>query len=169
MDFVFATGDIFIPLLNLLIAMALGGLIGVERSLAGKTAGMRTYSLVAVGAAFFVVISQSLPADIIGDITRIPAAIISGIGFLGAGLIIFKEEESTVSGLTTAAGLWVAAGIGVACAYGMYIFAVGATFITLFIFTLMWDFEQKLVGVAKKEDVYSDEDKERKKTNVSSI
>jgi len=158
MDILFTSQNYFIPLLEVILSMVLGGFIGAERSIAGKTAGMRTYSLVAVGATLFVIVSQFLPADIHGDILRFPSAIITGIGFLGAGLIVFREHKDSISGLTTAAGLWVAAGIGVAVGFGLYVFAIWTTLITLFIFTIMWDIEQKLIKMAEERKVYSEDE-----------
>ncbi len=103
-------------LTRLLIAMILGFVLGVERTMAHKTAGMRTYSLVSMGAALFVIISEIVSQRYVGvlgfDPLRMASQIVVGVGFLGAGLIIFRE--SRVEGLTTAAGLWISAGIGIA-------------------------------------------------------
>lgn len=163
MELLISTQNYLVPLLEIILSMVLGGLIGVERSIAGKTAGMRTYSLVAVGATLFIVIAQFLPSGIEGDVLRFPAAIITGIGFLGAGLIVFREHKDSISGLTTAAGLWVAAGIGVAIGFGLYLFAVWTTLVTLFIFTIMWDIEQKMIKIADEKDVYTEEEIIRKR------
>ena len=139
--------EIFI---RLLLAIVLGGVLGIERSVAGKTAGMRTYSIVSMGAAMFVIISNIVSSQYVNfsfDPLRMASQVIVGIGFIGAGLIIFREEK--VSGLTTAAGLWVSAGIGMAIGFGLYILAVIATALTLFIFIVLWFIEK---GIRKTLD-----------------
>ena len=132
--------------LQLFIAAVLGGLLGLERALAGKTAGMRTFALVSMGSALFIIISEIIGSKYLGisafDPIRVASQIIVGIGFLGAGLIIFKESK--ISGLTTAAGLWVSAGIGVSVGYKLYSIAVFVTILTIFIFTIMWFIERKI-------------------------
>jgi len=133
-------------LIHLVVAMLLGGLIGLERAIADKRAGMRTYGLVSMGSALFILVardvsqvSQSL-YDF--DPLRVASQIVAGIGFLGAGLIIFHEKK--LHGLTTAAGLWVAAGVGMAVGYDMYFLAVVASLLTVFIFSVMWLIEEKI-------------------------
>jgi putative Mg2+ transporter-C (MgtC) family protein len=142
------TVEIFI---RITVAMFLGITLGAERIMARKTAGMRTYALVSMGAAVFVILSM-IVADLYIDNTsvgplRAMSQVIVGIGFIGAGLIIFKGD--TISGLTTAAGLWVAAGIGMASGYGLYSIAIFITILTLFIFTVLWRLENKVKSVAK--------------------
>lgn len=136
----------YIPLfLQLLIAMALGMLIGVERTLAHKTAGLRTYGLVSLGSCLFVVTALAVGAQfgISGDAAmRVVAGIITGIGFLGAGTIILRED--TAVGLTTAAGLWVTAGIGTAVGFGLNEIAISATILTLVALTIFWFVEQRV-------------------------
>lgn len=128
------------------VAIGLGVLIGLERTLAGKTAGMRTYAMVTLSSATFVIISEiimnSLGNPVVSNPFVIPAAIITGIGFLGAGLVIFKDNKT--HGLTTAAGLWVSAGIGIACGYGLFLVALIATVSALVIFTALWFIENNL-------------------------
>jgi len=147
MEFSIAGYDITV-FAQLVIAMFLGMLIGVERSIAGKTAGMRTYALVAMGSCLFVVVSTLVTKQYVGvvdfDPLRVASSVVTGIGFIGAGIIIFRE--STLKGLTTAAGLWVAAGIGVAVAYSLYSIAIFATLLTLFVFTLLWYVEEGIEG-----------------------
>lgn len=141
-------------ILKLFIALFLGMSLGIERALSGKTAGMRTYGLVTLGATLFVIIgvltsggyNSSLSGIFTDSSARVTAAIIQGIGFIGAGLIIFKGSK--VSGVTTAAGIWVAAGIGVAIGYGFYVLAVIATVFTLFTFTGLWYIENKVKSLA---------------------
>ncbi len=129
-------------LLRLVVAMVLGGALGFERELAGKVAGLRTYSLISVGAALYVIISQVISEQFVGviqfDPLRIASQIVVGIGFVGAGMIIFRGQEHRVQGLTTAAGIWVAAGIGMASGFGLYPVALFATLIALFIFIVLY-------------------------------
>ncbi|MFZ2303286.1 MAG: MgtC/SapB family protein [Minisyncoccia bacterium] len=139
--------------LKLFTALLLGMSLGVERAVAGKTAGMRTYGLVTMGSALFVIVgvltSGGYGSNVIvftDSSARVTAAIIQGIGFIGAGLIIFKGSK--VSGVTTAAGIWVAAGVGVAIGYGYYVLAVIATVFALFIFTGLWYIENKVKALA---------------------
>ena len=117
------------PFLRLLAAMAMGGLIGIERELRAKDAGLRTHFLVALGSALFTLVSQyGFGADL-KDSSRVAAQVVSGIGFLGAGTIIF--QKNVVHGLTTAAGLWVTAAIGLSCGTGMFAVAGATTVLVL--------------------------------------
>ena len=131
---------------HLLVAAVLGMFLGLERVFAHKMAGMRTYGLVSLGSALFIVISTTITALYVTttpfDPLRVAASVVTGIGFISAGVIIFRNSH--VEGLTTAAGLWVAAGIGIASGFGLYHIAIFATFITLFIFTVVWAFENKI-------------------------
>jgi putative Mg2+ transporter-C (MgtC) family protein len=134
--------DIF---LRLAVAMILGMAIGAERVYAHKAAGMRTYSMVAMGAALFVAISQIIESTYMNtasfDPLRMASQIVVGVGFLGSGLIVFKNDK--LSGITSASSLWVAAGIGVACGFGLFGLAIMTTLITLFIFLVIWVVEQR--------------------------
>lgn len=114
--------------LRLLLSGILGGLIGFQRQKAEKPAGVRDLALISLGAALFTVISGFGFND--ADPSRIAAGIVTGVGFLGAGVII-RREEGVVRGLTTAATVWVAAGIGMAAGAGLYIVAVLATLVSL--------------------------------------
>ena len=128
------------------IAVGLGTVLGLERTLAGKTAGMRTYGMISLGASVFVLVSElvmsSLTNPLAASPVMMPAAIISGIGFIGAGLIILHSNK--ITGLTTAAGLWVSAGVGMASGFGFTDLAVIATMAALIIFTIMWFLENLL-------------------------
>ena len=116
--------------LRLLLAAALGAVIGFQRERAGKPAGIRTHSLISLGAALFTVASA---LGFVGaEPSRIAAGIVAGIGFLGAGAIL-RSREGIIAGLTTAATIWVSAGIGLAAGAGMYIIAPVATAITVVI------------------------------------
>ena len=115
-------------IIRLLVAGLLGGLIGFEREIRAKEAGLRTHFLVALGSALFMLISQYAFAGRF-DASRVAAQVVSGIGFIGAGVIIF--QKNVVRGVTTAAGLWVAAAIGLACGAGMWVVAIAATLLAL--------------------------------------
>ena len=116
---------------RLFVALLLGGLIGVERDYRSKDAGIRTHFLVALGSALFCVVSQFVFGVDLKDSSRVAAQVVSGIGFLGAGTIIFQKDKNVVRGLTTAAGLWVTAAIGLACGTGMYAAAAISTVFVL--------------------------------------
>jgi len=145
------TLDIF---MNLSIAVVLGLVLGSERSAVGKVAGMRTFALVSLGSALFVTTAILITDAYIGrvnfDPMRVPSAIITGIGFIGAGMIVFRQ--SVLRGLTTAAGLWISAGVGIAVAFGLYAAAIFTTLLTLLIFTVVWFFENKLKMIMHKEE-----------------
>ena len=115
--------------IRLSLALILGGAIGIEREYRAKEAGFRTHFLVALGSALFCVVSQFGFGIDLKDSSRVAAQVVSGIGFLGAGTIIF--QKNVVRGLTTAAGLWVTAAIGLACGTGMYVAAAIATLMVL--------------------------------------
>lgn len=115
--------------IRLTLALLLGGAIGIEREYRAKEAGFRTHFLVALGSALFCLVSQFGFGVDLKDASRVAAQVVSGIGFLGAGTIIF--QKNVVRGLTTAAGLWVTAAIGLACGTGMYLAAVLTTAMVL--------------------------------------
>lgn len=114
-------------IIRLVMAGLMGGLIGFERELRAKEAGLRTHFIVALGSALFMIISQYAFSDKF-DSSRVAAQVVSGIGFIGAGVIIF--QKNVVRGVTTAAGLWVSAAIGLACGAEMYVVAGAATLMT---------------------------------------
>lgn len=121
--------------LRILVAALLGGAIGLEREYRAKEAGFRTHFLVALGAALFMILSaHGFEGVLISenhrlDVSRIAAQVVSGIGFIGAGTIIFQKHA--VRGLTTAAGLWVTAAIGMAAGAGMFLLAAETTLLVL--------------------------------------
>ncbi len=131
-------------LLRLVLALFLGALLGVERVHAGKSAGIRTLGLVSLGSAFFIVISIVVLEQYgyAADPLRMAASIVSGIGFLGAGMIIFQNDH--LANLTTAAGVWVSAAIGMAVGFGMYFASILVTVLVIITFTLMWNFEHRI-------------------------
>lgn len=103
---------------RILLAAILGGLIGWERENHNRDAGVRTYMAVAVGACAFSIISNHVP----GETTRIASQVVTGMGFIGAGVIL--QVKGRVQGLTTAATLWATASVGMASAFGMYLLSV---------------------------------------------
>ena len=125
----------WILIFRLVVAGLLGGLIGMEREFRAKEAGVRTHFIVALGSALFMIISEFAFGSRQHDAARVAAQVVSGIGFIGAGVIIF--QRNVVRGVTTAAGLWVAAAIGLACGDGMYAVAVAATLLTVFCLEMM--------------------------------
>lgn len=115
-------------ILRIFLAGLLGGAIGFEREFRAKEAGVRTHFIVALGSALFMIISQYAFTGQF-DHARVAAQVVSGIGFIGAGVIIF--QKNVIRGITTAAGLWVAAAIGLACGAGMYALSVAAMLLTI--------------------------------------
>ena len=132
---------------KLILAMVLGAIIGTERAIvARQTAGTRTFGLVAMGACLFVMSGNFVDTHYLGIVnfnpTHIAAAVVTGIGFLGAGLIIFRGD--TLHGVTTAAGLWMVAAIGIAVGFGMFEIAIFATLLSLVMFTGVWYVENRV-------------------------
>lgn len=127
--------------LRLTLAVILGAAIGYEREKKGKDAGFRTYILVCLGCAIFVLVPVmgGMQSD---AVSRIVQGVVSGIGFLGAGAILKQSRGSEVKGLTTAASIWVAAGVGVAVGYGQEATAVASTLVALFVLAILGRFER---------------------------
>ena len=144
-------------LVRLGTAMLCGMMLGTERVISHKSAGMRTYALVAMGAALFATVGDlAIGSNLSGPLV---SGIVSGIGFMGAGVIIFKDTN--VTGLTTASGLWVAAGIGIACGFNMYGLAVIATLLSLFVFLVLFRLEQVIRYFNHKYDHYDPNETEQ--------
>lgn len=139
--------------IKLFFSLLLGGMIGTERQLRRHEAGIRTFTLICLGATAAMLISiwipQSYPDFLNGDPGRIAAQVLSGIGFLGAGAII--QSKGSIRGLTTAACIWVVAVIGMAVGAGMYLAAFLATLLTLFVLISLERLERKMwiAGVNK--------------------
>ena len=136
--------------IRLLLAAALGAVIGYDRERHTWAAGLRTHMLVCLGSALVMVVSAYAFSDILGqyprvvlDPSRIAAQVVSGIGFLGAGTIMFMQRENVVRGLTTAAGLWTVAAIGLAVGGGMYVAAVIATAVAWVILAALKPLERR--------------------------
>ena len=140
-------------------AVIIGGLIGSERARHGRAAGMRTHVLVCLGSCMTSMLSIYASYEFgSGDVLRIPAQVVSGIGFLGAGMIILKSNN-TITGLTTAAGVWTTATIGIALGYGFYfgVFIVTALFLLSIILFAKFEKKKKSAEVLYLEidDIYS--------------
>ncbi|HWZ71342.1 MAG TPA: MgtC/SapB family protein, partial [Casimicrobiaceae bacterium] len=132
-------------LLRPLLALLAGALVGLERSYRGRAAGLRTYALVCLGSALLVVLAEELsrgPAGGVGDSTRVIQGIVTGIGFLGAGVIV--KEGFSVRGLTTAASIWVISAVGVVIGGGFYVLGAIATALTLALLSILRTVEDRL-------------------------
>ncbi len=125
--------------IRMIIATCLGGLIGLERSIRSKEAGIRTHCIVSLSAALFMLLSKYAFMDVTmldlnkTDNARIAAQVVSGISFLGAGIIFKQGRSGGVKGLTTAAGIWATAAVGLSIGSGLYIIGFSATLIILFL------------------------------------
>lgn len=131
---------------KLVLSLLLGAVIGYERKRKGQTAGVRTFSLIAMGATLAMLLSIYVPQEYMGlkngDPGRIAAQVITGIGFLGAGAII--QMKGSVRGLTTAAGIWMMAIIGMAVGLGMYLLSIFASALILFILVQLERIEKRV-------------------------
>src|SRR5438477_2455557 len=130
--------------IRLILAALLCGVIGLEREIRDKPAGLRTNILICVGSTLFMSLSTRVAQVLGGDPTRIAAQIISGIGFLGAGAVL--HSHGFVLGLTTAATIWVVAGVGMALGSGMYLVALFATAMSLVTLVFLSFIEDKIQG-----------------------
>lgn len=150
-------------ILRLLVAGVLGAIIGLDREYRAKEAGYRTHFLVSLGSALIMIVSQYGFQEIIKessvslDPSRVAAQVVSGIGFIGAGTIIFQKQ--IVRGLTTAAGIWATAGIGLAVGAGMYTLGIAAMILTLIGLELL-SFIFKSVGMKSSVVTFSTDNKE---------
>jgi putative Mg2+ transporter-C (MgtC) family protein len=140
----FNSGQILEMLIRLILAAILGGIVGIERSRRFKDAGVRTHSVVACAASLMMMISKYGFLDILGragigntDPARIAAGVVTGVSFLGAGIIFRDKQQHSIKGLTTAAGIWCVAGIGMAAGAGVYFLAVFATIFVVILQFLM--------------------------------
>jgi putative Mg2+ transporter-C (MgtC) family protein len=132
-------------LLRPLAALLAGALVGLERSYRGRAAGLRTYALVCMGSALLIALAEELsrgPAGGLGDSTRVIQGIVTGIGFLGAGVIV--KEGFSVRGLTTAASVWVISAVGVVIGAGFYVLGAIATALTLALLSILRAVEDRL-------------------------
>lgn len=140
--------------LRILCAIFIGGLLGLDRGLKNRPAGMRTYMLVCVGSCLIMLTNQFIYQSAgTGDPVRMGAQVVSGIGFLGAGTIIVTRR-SQIKGLTTAAGLWAAAGVGLALGVGFYFGAALGGAAIFGVMTLLHRMDNKLQSNARTIEVY---------------
>lgn len=138
---------------KLVLSMLLGGLVGWERKQKGQAAGVRTFSLISLGACLAMLLSIYVPQVYLGlkngDPGRIAAQVVTGVGFLGGGAMI--QQRGSVRGLTTAAGIWVVANIGLAIGFGMYAISIFATILILVILSYIEKWEEKAhIGLQSK-------------------
>lgn len=141
-------------ILRIVSALFLGGILGLERGLKNRPAGLRTYMLVCVGSCLIMMINQYVYQVIgVGDPVRMGAQVVSGIGFLGAGTIIVTRR-SQIKGLTTAAGLWTAAAVGLAIGIGFYEAAYFGGIVTFAVLTLLHKLDAWMHRTARYIELY---------------
>lgn len=146
--------------LRVLTAIIIGGILGIERGMKNRPAGLRTYMLVSLGACIIMVTNQYVyQVYHTGDIVRMGAQVVSGIGFLGAGTIVVTSRNQ-IKGLTTAAGLWAAAGVGLAVGIGLYEVAIVSTGSIWMIFTILHRLDYAMRHNTKQVEVYVELNKE---------
>lgn len=163
-------------ILRLALASFFGALVGIERERKDWAAGMRTHMLVCVGSALTMLVSAYGFQDVLGssnhvslDPSRVAAQVISGIGFIGAGTILFLKE-GVVKGLTTASGLWTVAAVGLATGGGMYFAALATTLLAIIILWMLQPVERRLFGGARQKNIrIVAKDQESSATVVSRI
>ena len=140
--------------LRITVAVIVGGLIGLERGLKNRPAGMRTYMLVCVGSCLIMLTNQYVCQLYgAGDPVRMGAQVVSGIGFLGAGTIVITHR-SQIKGLTTAAGLWAAAAVGLALGVGFYEAALFGGFMVFTVMTLMQRMDNRMHSRTRRVEIY---------------
>ena len=147
-------------ILRIVVSIVLGGLIGLDRGLKNRPAGLRTYMVVCLGACLVMLTNQYVCQVFgSGDPVRMAAQVVSGIGFLGAGTIIVTRRNQ-IKGLTTAAGLWTAAGVGLAIGVGFYEAAIAGALAIVIVMTLLHRIDNRLHRNAKVLEVYIELSKE---------
>jgi len=146
--------------LRIAAAVVIGGLLGLERGMKNRPAGLRTYMLVCVGACLIMLTNQYIYQVYgTGDPVRMGAQVVSGIGFLGAGTIVVTRRKQ-IKGLTTAAGLWTAAGVGLALGIGFYEAALVGGFAMFFVITLLQRMDNNMHRKSRQMEVYIELSKE---------
>lgn len=143
LDLIFTPED----LIKLLLAIIVGGLIGFERELHSKAAGLRTITLICIGSTLFTILSVKFRED-----ARVAANVVTGIGFLGAGAILLTEGK--VKGLTTASSIWAAAALGMAIGLGEYLLAGIATIVVFVVLTIFTQIDRLLDRIGKETRIY---------------
>ncbi len=137
-------------LLRLVVAAALGGVLGIEREFHGQWAGMRTHMTVGLGSAIFVLLGLAVvPESDTAQATRVIQGIAAGIGFLGAGTILKLSDQLEVKGLTTAGSIWLTAALGTAAGLAKFQIAITAGLIAVIILAVLRPFEKRLEGDRK--------------------
>ena len=129
---------------RLLVAVVLGGIIGFQRAHMGKAAGMRTHMLVALGAAI-VVLAPQLAGMTTADVSRVIQGTVTGIGFIGGGVILKMSEQHQIIGITTAAGIWLTATLGIAAGTGRLTLAVIGAVLALIVLTIFGRIEHAMI------------------------
>ena len=144
-------GNLFLVFVAIFLSIILCGVIGIEREWRGRSAGLRTHLLVGLGSCIIMIISiYGFPANNgTHDIARLAAQIITGVGFLGAGAIIHRNDG--IKGLTTAGTIWIVMAIGIACGSFNFILAIGSTIVILFVLTIFKNLETK---ISKKKIIF---------------
>jgi putative Mg2+ transporter-C (MgtC) family protein len=140
-----STAQVLRVLVRMILAAALGGVLGLERTKHGKAAGLRTHMLVALGAALFALVPEQAGTKL-ADMSRVVQGIVTGIGFIGAGAILKQSEAHQVKGLTTAAGLWLTAALGLAAGMGRLMTAILGTVLAYIVLAYFQGVEEKFVG-----------------------
>lgn len=130
-------------LIRIGVAVALGGLIGLERQVHGHWAGLRTHIAVALGSAVFVMLGIGIAPSPMPDTTRVIQGIAAGVGFLGAGTILKLSDQMEVKGLTTASSIWLTAAIGTAAGLGMYRVAITTSVMAIVVLALLRPLEKR--------------------------
>ena len=143
-------------LTGIVLAALLGGIIGLEREVRGKVAGLRTNILICLGAAVFTIISRQITSEFMAEASpaRIAAQIVTGVGFLGAGAII--RDRGGILGLTTAATIWMVASVGMACGAGFYLLATASTVIALIVLLGLTPLEKRVSSHRRKSKITSE-------------
>ncbi|CAM4319562.1 MgtC/SapB family protein [Gillisia hiemivivida] len=144
--------DIWEFIIKISAAAFSGALMGLEREFKGKPAGLKTYSLVALGAATFIIISLLFESSDSTDMTRIVGQVVVGVGFLGAGVILHDKNSSIVKGLATSATIWCSAAAGCLAGFGLYFPLLAFTIFVILINLIFGYLNDKLNGKANKDD-----------------
>ena len=137
--------------IRLLVAMLLGGVVGIQREWTGKPAGLRTHMLVALGAALFVLAPEEAGMTS-ADLSRVIQGLATGIGFIGGGAILKLSQERDIRGLTSAAGIWMTAAMGVAVGLGRIGMALLSALLTWFILSVVGKIEHRIIAAQAARD-----------------
>jgi len=142
-------------------AVLVGAILGVNRDLHRKPAGLRTLALVCLGSAVVVVIVESMPETGADAVSRVIQGVVTGVGFIGAGVILHHDTEHRVEGLTTAASIWLAAALGVACGGGHWITVLLALALTLAVLVFGGPIERRCERWLRRDDLPQSKDMDR--------